>query len=348
MEFKKIKVTAVNLDIKKSVTITADMAKLCKCQTADAVKKALEKQILESKVFGFGKDALPKLKYQGRKDVLDEWKAIRPNVVENEAKQFEGISGRITPPRINRLAENEVFVFGSNSKGMHGGGAARYAMEHFGAVLGEGHGLHGSSYAIDSMSGLGILADEVMTFAAFAEANPEKKFLVTPIGCGIAGYNPADIAPLFECCKDIENISLPDVFWNIIGFPESELPQYDLDRFLRVQESDYPIALMEMRDGMKMSHWIWYIFPQQKGLGRSYNSQFYGLDGISEARAYLSHPVLGARLREISEVLLEHRGKDIYRIMGSNIDVIKLRTSMQLFNKVAPNDVFAEVLKAFF
>lgn len=344
MEFKKIKVTAVNLEIKKSVTFMVDMEKISKCQTADAVKKALEKHILESKVFG--KDDLPKLKYQGRKEVLAEWKVLASTLAARTGTLM--LSGRVTPYKIKTLAANEVFVFGSNRLGQHMGGAARYALEHFGAVMGKGHGLHGQSYAIDSMSGLDILAEEIQTFADFAKANPGKMFLVTPIGCGIAGYKPSDIAPLFECCKDIVNIALPDSFWSIIGFPEKEVPQYDLDRFLVAQESIYPIALEEMRNGMKKSHWIWYIFPQQKGLGHSYNSKYYGLDGIEEARQYLAHPILGARLREISEALLEHKGQDIYRIMGSDIDAIKLGTSMTLFDRISPNDVFDKVLREFY
>lgn len=207
MEFKKMEVTAVNFEIKKAVTITADMKEYGKYKTADAVKKALEQQVLETKVFN--KEDLPKLKYQGRKEVLDEWKKIHP---------------------------------------------------------------------------------------------------------------------LFE----------------------AEKPHYDLERFLSAQESVYPIALEEMREGRKDGHWIWYIFPQQKGLGHSYNSQYYGLDGIDEAREYLKHPVLGTRLREICEVLLQHKGKDIYQIMGSSIDVLKLQTSMRLFDKVSPNDIFDKVLEVFF
>lgn len=224
MEFKKIKVTAVNLEMKKSVTFTVDMEKVSMLQTADAVRKALEMQILESKVFS--KEDLPKLKYQGRKEVLDEWKAIRPNIVENGAKRLNEMNGLVTP--------------------------------------------------------------------------------------------------------------------------EKEIPQYGLDRFLAAQESFYPIALEEIRSGRKMSHWIWYIFPQQKGLGHSYNSTYYGLDGIGEARQYLAHPILGTRLREISEALLEHRGRDIYGIMGSDIDAIKLETSMKLFDGISPNDVFDKVLRTFF
>lgn len=123
---------------------------------------------------------------------------------------------------------------------------------------------------------------------------------------------------------------------------------YDLSRFLVAQERDYPYALEEMQNGRKQGHWIWYVFPQQKGLGHSYNSEYYGLDGIEEARAYVQHPVLGHRLREICRALLEHKGKDIRYIMGSDIDVMKLKTSMSLFDHVAPNDVFETVLNTFF
>lgn len=109
------------------------------------------------------------------------------------------------------------------------------------------------------------------------------------------------------------------------------------------------MALHEIQTGGKQSHWIWYIFPQQKGLGHSFNSEFYGLDGVEEAQAYLAHPVLGARLREISQALLAHRGKiSILELMGSPIDVLKLRTSMTLFDQVSPNDIFAEVLQTYF
>nr|WP_239465369.1 DUF1810 domain-containing protein [Bacteroides mediterraneensis] len=124
---------------------------------------------------------------------------------------------------------------------------------------------------------------------------------------------------------------------------------YNLQRFLDAQEDMYPVALKEIRKGGKQSHWIWYIFPQEKGLGYSYNSQFYGLDGEEEARAYLAHPVLGTRLREITRALLAHRGhRTVRQLMGSEVDVLKLRSSMQLFDKVSPDDVFAEVLKAYF
>ena len=124
---------------------------------------------------------------------------------------------------------------------------------------------------------------------------------------------------------------------------------FNLQRFLDAQDRCYPIALDEIRNGAKRSHWIWYIFPQQKGLGHSYNSEYYGLDGIEEAIAYLNHPILGMRLREISQVLLSHKGtRSIRQIMGSGIDVLKLKTSMILFNEVSQDDIFKDVLNAYF
>ena len=135
---------------------------------------------------------------------------------------------------------------------------------------------------------------------------------------------------------------------DIIGYPKAQQPHYDLLRFLDAQEFAYTQALSELKEGRKQSHWIWYIFPQQKGLGHSYNSKYYGLDGEGEARAYVEHEILGDRLRECCKALLLHKDKDIKYIMGSGIDVLKLKTSMRLFNKVSPNDVFEEVLDAFF
>ncbi len=135
---------------------------------------------------------------------------------------------------------------------------------------------------------------------------------------------------------------------DIIGYQKAQQPHYDLLRFLDAQEFAYTQALSELNEGRKQSHWIWYIFPQQKGLGHSYNSKYYGLDGEGEARAYVEHEILGDRLRECCKALLLHKDKDIKYIMGSGIDMLKLKTSMRLFDKVSPNDVFEEVLDAFF
>lgn len=123
---------------------------------------------------------------------------------------------RITPPQIDSLADGEIFVFGSNAQGMHAGGAARAAVERFGAVWGVGEGLQGRSYAIPTMEGLDNLAPAVGRFIDFARQHPELTFLVTPIGCGIADYRPAQIAPLFRPAATLPNISLPRSFWEEI------------------------------------------------------------------------------------------------------------------------------------
>lgn len=123
-----------------------------------------------------------------------------------------------TPEWITELKPNEVFVFGSNLAGAHGGGAARGAMERFGAVWGQGVGLQGQSYAIPTMQGgVETIKPYVDEFIDFAEAHPEYMFLVTPIGCGIAGFTAEDIAPLFAQAIDIENILLPEEFAKIIN-----------------------------------------------------------------------------------------------------------------------------------
>ena len=123
-----------------------------------------------------------------------------------------------TPEFITELKPNEVFVFGSNLAGMHGGGAARVAMDRFGAKWGQGVGLQGQSYAIPTMQGgVETIKPYVDEFIAFAQGHPEYIFLVTPIGCGIAGFTAEEIAPLFSQAKDIENILLPESFARIIN-----------------------------------------------------------------------------------------------------------------------------------
>ena len=121
-----------------------------------------------------------------------------------------------------------------------------------------------------------------------------------------------------------------------------------LDRFLEAQERMYEIALKEIKNGEKESHWMWYIFPQLRGLGRSQMAYAYGINGIEEAKAYLAHPVLSARLNEICEALLEHKGEDIEDILG-DIDAMKLCSSMTLFGLVSENgSVFHQVLYCFY
>ena len=118
-----------------------------------------------------------------------------------------------TPERITELRPNEIFVFGSNLAGAHGGGAARLAYERFGAVLGQGVGLQGQSYAIPTMQGgVETIKPYVDEFIAFAEAHPELYFYVTRIGCGIAGFRDEEIAPLFTAARNVPNICLPESF----------------------------------------------------------------------------------------------------------------------------------------
>lgn len=125
--------------------------------------------------------------------------------------------GRVTPGFITSLKSNEVFVFGSNLAGMHGGGAARIAHMYFGAVMGNGDGMQGQSYAIPTMQGgLDTIRPYVNKFIVFAISHPDLHFLVTRIGCGIAGFSPDEIAPLFAAATNVENISLPDDFWEVL------------------------------------------------------------------------------------------------------------------------------------
>jgi hypothetical protein len=125
---------------------------------------------------------------------------------------------RFTPERINELKDNEIFVFGSNLGGYHGGGAARVAMEKFGAIYGQGVGLQGQSYAIPTMQGgVETIKPYVDEFISFAKNHKEFTFLVTRIGCGIAGFKDSEIAPLFREAMNIDNIILPRHFAEILS-----------------------------------------------------------------------------------------------------------------------------------
>ena len=122
----------------------------------------------------------------------------------------------------------------------------------------------------------------------------------------------------------------------------------DLKRFLEVQENDFEIALAEIRKGRKQSHWMWYIFPQIAGLGFSPTSKFYAIKDRGEAENYLVHPLLGKRLIEISNALLEVEGKTANQIFGSPDDM-KLKSSMTLFGALEnTNPVFQRVLDKYF
>lgn len=122
---------------------------------------------------------------------------------------------------------------------------------------------------------------------------------------------------------------------------------FDLKRFLDAQSRNYECALQEIKNGLKRSHWVWYIFPQLKGFGRSYNSEYYGISGLEEARAYYNHPVLGSRLIEITNELLGHSDKSAREIL-SPIDARKVRSCMTLFWVASGNPLFKSVIDTFY
>jgi len=137
-------------------------------------------------------------------------------------------------------------------------------------------------------------------------------------------------------------------------FTQNSSDQYDLQRFLGAQESFYAQALKEIRKGRKTSHWIWFIFPQVRGLGHSVMSDHYAINSLDEARAYLDDPVLKSHLIEISTALLRHSKGGLFRkpktaeqILGYT-DALKVRSCMTLFDLVEPDAIFAQVLNAFY
>ena len=137
---------------------------------------------------------------------------------DNETRIFNGIERpQYTPDYITELKPDEVFVFGSNLAGMHGGGAALIAFQRFGAALGCGVGLRGQSYAIPTMQGgVDTITPYVDDFIAFAKGHPELFFYVTRIGCGIAGFRDHEIAPLFADAVGLKNVCLPKTFFKHI------------------------------------------------------------------------------------------------------------------------------------
>ena len=122
----------------------------------------------------------------------------------------------------------------------------------------------------------------------------------------------------------------------------------DLDRFLIAQQDVYEGVIDELRRGHKTGHWIWFIFPQLSGLGRSETSRYYAISSLQEAREYLAHPVLGARLRECAGLVLSSSASTAVETFGS-IDAVKFRSSMTLFHRAAPDEpVFTEVLVRYY
>jgi uncharacterized protein (DUF1810 family) len=120
-----------------------------------------------------------------------------------------------------------------------------------------------------------------------------------------------------------------------------------MQRFIQAQENDYQTALAEVRAGYKSSHWMWYVFPQMRGLGRSENATYYGIKDLEEAKEYLNHPVLGARLREITTAFLQLSGVSANEVLG-HTDAMKMLSCMTLFNVVTPKDIFQQVIDKYY
>lgn len=128
----------------------------------------------------------------------------------------------------------------------------------------------------------------------------------------------------------------------------SDGPNQDLSRFVAAQQDSYPRALAELRAGDKRSHWMWFIFPQIAGLGRSDMARRYAIRDLAEAQAYLGHPVLGPRLRECTMAVLAHAGAQTAEAIFGGIDAVKLRSSMTLFEAAGGDQACADVLDTFF
>ncbi len=254
-----------------------------------------------------------------------------------------------TPDYIDTLLSNQIFVFGSNALGYHTGGASGTARKKFGAVWGQPEGLQGQSYAIPVDFGRGIRKDAevknaINRFISFAGMHTELFFFVTRIGCGMGGYRDEEMAQFFREALNLNNVCLPKSFVDALSNGKIE---YDLERFVEAQNLVFDMALREIKDGQKRGHWIWFVFPQIKGLGHSYNSEYYGISGVKEAKAYMEHPLLGARLREISQAMLDCGNPSADDILGFP-DVLKVRSCMTLFDMVSPNDIFKQVLDKYY
>jgi uncharacterized protein (DUF1810 family) len=123
---------------------------------------------------------------------------------------------------------------------------------------------------------------------------------------------------------------------------------HNLQRFVDAQEGVFDTALAELRAGSKQSHWMWFIFPQLAGLGRSPTAQYYGIASLEEAQAYLNHPILGPRLRQALEVILSWTGRRTPEQILGSIDALKLRSSLTLFDTIERHDLFERALSSFY
>ena len=154
------------------------------------------------------------------------WPAFKNStnkMIREKSEIKQQYQSRITPPVVDWLMPDEIFVFGSNEAGIHGAGAARTALELFGAKHGEGIGFTGQCYAIPTKDrqietlSLDIIEKYIDLFLHYVPHYPTKTFLVTQIGCGLAGYTPEQIAPLFAKAVDLDNVHLPAEFWEVLN-----------------------------------------------------------------------------------------------------------------------------------
>jgi uncharacterized protein (DUF1810 family) len=178
-----------------------------------------------------------------------------------------------------------------------------------------------------------------------AELRVGEKVLALPVEQAVAGQSAINIGPRLK-----DGHPNADFYSGLIyraAWHDGSVP-YDLDRFLVAQQPVYDAVLDELRRGRKTSHWMWFVFPQIAGLGYSAMAQRFAIASLDEARAYLAHAVLGARLRECAELVLATRGRTAEEIFGST-DALKLRSCMTLFHRAAPDEpVFARMLDRFY
>jgi len=202
-----VQATSASLSIENQMAFRDDEA---------GMTEAWEKE-RKSRTMMYSRISTESAKTAGMSSIARKLFRSQSNRENRNYRDMSEFQNRITPEFIKSLKRNEIFVFGSNLHGMHGGGAARIAVEKFGAIMGQGVGLQGQSYAIPTIQGgPNTILPYVEKFIAFAKQHPELTFLVTKIGCGIAGFTPREIAPLFAGAVDVENIYLPMDFWKEI------------------------------------------------------------------------------------------------------------------------------------